>query len=86
MVITSQSGTPTYKFNFPHLLHNTLRLPVRTWINEGLEFLHCDDEIKKILQSIDVVYGQDKNIKSRTMTKRPMPYLPEGVFAVVERR
>ena len=44
--------------------------PVRTWIEEGLEFLHTDPAVKKILPHIDVVFRQDKNIRSRIMRNR----------------
>ena len=41
--------------------------PVRTWITEGLGILHTDEEVKKILPHIDVVFRQDKSIRRGIM-------------------
>jgi hypothetical protein len=40
--------------------------PVRTWINEGLEFVHSDDEVKNVLPDIDVLYIQDKTLEEES--------------------
>ena len=52
------------------LTYNPGNPPVRTWINEGLEYLHSDDEVKKILPHIYVVFRQDRNVKNRIMKNR----------------
>ena len=52
------------------LTYNPGNPPIRTWINEGLDILHTDPEIKKILPNIDVVFRQDRNIRNSIIKNR----------------
>ena len=56
------------------ITYNPGNPPVRTWINEGLEYLHTDHEVKKILPHIDVVFRQDRNVRNRIMKNRYRSY------------
>ena len=54
MVITSQSGTPTYKFNFPHLLQNTLRFDESKYrLTNIADDMHWDDVSLNLSHQID---------------------------------
>ena len=44
--------------------------PVKSWINEELSNLHKDPKMKKTFPNIDVVYRQNRNIRSRIMRSR----------------
>ena len=44
--------------------------PVKSWIDEEISNLYQDPKMKKTFPNIDVVYRQNRNIRSRIMRNR----------------
>ena len=68
MVLTSQSGTPTYKFNFPHLLQNALRFDESNYRLTNVDNMHWDDVSLNLSHQIDHYVPQPAPHVSRMLT------------------
>ena len=58
MVITSPTGTPTYKFNFPHLLQDPLRFDDSRYRLTNIADMHWDDISLNLSHNIDYMVPQ----------------------------
>ena len=68
VVLTSQSGQPTYRFNFPHLLHSALRFDESNYRLTNVDNMSWDDVNLNLSHQIDHYVPQPPPHASRMLT------------------